>query len=148
MKSVPSLERQISELPKLDRASLEKVYRRLHGKACSPRDSKEFLRISIAYRLQRQLTARLRSRMYQALTAAEAISSLVIEGSRNTILLREWKGAIHEVTLMDDEVSYDGNRYDSLSEVAHVITGGKRSVAEFFGVQSDKQKAGARHGRA
>ena len=136
----PSLERQIAELPNLDRAALEIRYRRLHGKDCARRESVEFLRVAVAYRLQKQLSAHLRARLYQVLTAGEAITSLVIHNSQNTILLREWKGTVREVTLVEDGAMYEGDFYKSLSKVAQVITNGKESGADFFGVVSDTPK--------
>ena len=132
MIGVASIERLLINLPKLNRAELEDQYKRLHGKAASKGSSEEFLRVSIGYRLQQQLTARLRSRMYQALAATEAITSLVIESSRNTILLGSWKGFIHEVTVLEDGVMYRGDFYNSLQKVVEVITGGKKTVSEFF----------------
>ncbi|PTU29131.1 DUF2924 domain-containing protein [Stenotrophobium rhamnosiphilum] len=132
MKGAASIERQLINLPKLDRLALEHQYQRLHGKDAAKDGGDEFLRVSIGYRLQQQLTARLRSRMYQALTAAEAITSLVIESSRNTILLGQWKGAIHEVTVLEDGAAYRGEFYSSLQKAVEAITGGKSSVSEFF----------------
>ena len=35
-----------------------------------------------------------------------------------TILIREWQGTAHRVTMLDDGVSFNGKRYRSLSEVA------------------------------
>lgn len=133
MRSVDSIERQLIDLPKLDRAALEHRYERLHGKEIPEESSDELLRVSVAYRLQQQLTARLRSRMYQALTAAEAITSLVVEGSSNTILLGHWKGTVHEVTVLKDGAMYRGDYYDCLDKIVYLITGGKKSVEEFFG---------------
>ena len=141
----PSLERQIAELPNLDRTVLEIRYRRLHGKDCSRHESLEFLRVAVACRLQKQLSAHLRYRLYQVLTAVETITSLVINNSQNTILLREWKGTVHEITLVDDGAMYEGDFYTSLSNVAQVITNGKESGADFFGVVSDTPKD-RRHG--
>ena len=39
------------------------------------------------------------------------------------LLIREWRGAAHQVTVHDDGVVYRGKRYGSLSEVARLITG-------------------------
>lgn len=73
MKSAASIERQLIDLKKSDRAALERQYHRLYGKLATRKSSDELLRVSVAYRLQQQLTAHFRSRMYQMLTAAEAI---------------------------------------------------------------------------
>jgi hypothetical protein len=51
-----------------------------------------------------------------------------------TRLVREWGGATHQVELMDDGYVYGGERYGSLSQIAHKITGAKWSGPRFFGL--------------
>ena len=51
-----------------------------------------------------------------------------------TILVREWQGNTHRVTVLDDGVSFNGKRYRSLSEVAREITGSRWSGPRFFGL--------------
>jgi hypothetical protein len=53
-----------------------------------------------------------------------------------TILIREWQGSAHRVTMLDDGVSFKGKRYRSLSEVAREITGSRWSGPRFFGLRS------------
>ena len=53
-----------------------------------------------------------------------------------TILIREWQGTAHRVTMLDDGVSFNGKRYRSLSEVAREITGSRWSGPRFFGLRS------------
>jgi alkylhydroperoxidase family enzyme len=42
-----------------------------------------------------------------------------------TLLIREWQGAAHRVTMLGDGVSFRGKSYRSLSEVAREITGSR-----------------------
>jgi hypothetical protein len=56
-------------------------------------------------------------------------------GSSPTILIREWQGSAHRVTMLDDGVSFNGKHYRSLSEVAREITGSRWSGPRFFGLR-------------
>jgi hypothetical protein len=56
-------------------------------------------------------------------------------------LIREWGGARHEVKVLEEGFSYDGQTFASLSRIAEHITGAKRSGVLFFGL---KTKEGGR----
>jgi Protein of unknown function (DUF2924) len=43
--------------------------------------------------------------------------------SAGTLLIREWRGVSHRVTVLDNDVVYRKRYYKSLSEVARAITG-------------------------
>jgi hypothetical protein len=51
------------------------------------------------------------------------------------LLIREWHGAAHQVTVLANGVVYRGKRYGSLSEVARLITGSRWSGPLFFGLK-------------
>ena len=55
--------------------------------------------------------------------------------SAGTMLIREWRGVSHRVTVLDNDVVYRGRRYKSLSEVARAITGTHWSGPLFFGLK-------------
>jgi hypothetical protein len=63
-----------------------------------------------------------------------------------TLLIREWRGKAHQVTVHDDGIVYRGKRYGSLSEVARLITGTRWSGPLFFGLR--KPIGEAQHGAA
>ena len=42
-----------------------------------------------------------------------------------TVLVREWRGTAHQVTVVDDRFIWNGTTYRSLSSIAHAITGTK-----------------------
>jgi hypothetical protein len=50
-----------------------------------------------------------------------------------TVLIREWHGVSHRVTVLADGVLLRGARYRSLSAVARKITGSRWSGPRFFG---------------
>ena len=51
-----------------------------------------------------------------------------------TRLLREWGGKTHTVIVLDDGFEYDGERYQSLTQIARQITGTHWSGPRFFGM--------------
>ena len=132
----PGLESRITALPDLEMSALIEQYRHFHGKAPSRRLPRSQIELAIAYQLQKQLTAKLQAKMMQALTATEAITTILITNSQHTELVREWRGHIYSVTLLDDGVIYNDRRYSSLSAVARLITGKRVSGADFFGVSA------------
>jgi len=56
--------------------------------------------------------------------------------SPGTVLIREWHGVGHQVTIIEKGVLYRGKRYRSMSEVARLITGARWSGPRFFGVKA------------
>ena len=136
MSTREGIERQIYSLSELERSALVEKYKRLYAKLPPRRLSREQIELAVAYRLQKLLNANLRAKMMQALAATEAIASILISNSRHTELIREWRGRIYSVTLLDDGVMYDDQRYRTLSAVARVITGKRCCGSEFFGVSA------------
>lgn len=135
----PSLEQRIAALPDLDKAALVDQYRRFHGKPASRRLPRLQIELAVAYRLQKQLNANLRAKMMQALLASDAIESILSSNSCHTELIREWRGRIYSVTVLDDGVMYGDQRYRSLSAVARAITGKRCSGSEFFRVPAHEK---------
>ena len=54
---------------------------------------------------------------------------------RGTILVREWQGATHQVTVGDDGFLWNGRTYRSLSGIARAITGTNWNGPRFFGMR-------------
>jgi hypothetical protein len=52
-----------------------------------------------------------------------------------TRLIREWRGEIHEVSVLEVGFSYRGKSFDNLSEIARTITGTRWSGPLFFGIK-------------
>jgi hypothetical protein len=61
-----------------------------------------------------------------------------------TVLVREWHGVTHRVTMLDDGFDFHGERFRSLSEIARKITGVRWSGPLFFGLKSSVKEP--RHG--
>jgi hypothetical protein len=56
------------------------------------------------------------------------------------VLIREWHGVSHRVTVLEDGALYRGKRYHSLSEVARVITGTHWSGPRFSGLKAPSKE--------
>jgi hypothetical protein len=55
------------------------------------------------------------------------------------VLLREWHGTTHRVTVLEKGFEYRDQRFTSLSEVARRITGSRWSGPLFFGLKTKEQ---------
>jgi Protein of unknown function (DUF2924) len=97
---------------------------------------------AIAYRLQEQAFGGLKpsTRRQLARVAEETAGGNSPKNPQSrkagtgTILVREWQGKSHHITVLDDGVAFNGKRYRSLSEVAREITGSRWSGPRFFGL--------------
>jgi DUF2924 family protein len=57
-----------------------------------------------------------------------------------TILVREWQGTTHHVTVTDDGFLWNGKPHRSLSSIARAITGTTWNGPRFFGLRDVKTK--------
>jgi Protein of unknown function (DUF2924) len=51
------------------------------------------------------------------------------------VLIREWKGKVVRVTVLDSGFLFEGKTFSSLSEIAGLITGTKWNGPRFFGLR-------------
>jgi hypothetical protein len=58
-----------------------------------------------------------------------------------TCLVREYQGAEHSVTVLQDGYSYEGRPYASLSAIARAITGTRWNGWTFFGLKNRRSAA-------
>ena len=149
-----SILRQLAELDDLPTDELKARWRALYGKE-PPRFNRQFLIKRLAYRIQELayggMPDELRDRMDRLLDA-EGYNELGIKVRERkpvddkpipgTLLIREWNGERHEVTVRTDCFEYRGMPYRSLSAIARKVTGTRWNGPAWFGLR----KAGARHG--
>jgi len=57
-----------------------------------------------------------------------------------TVLIREWHGTKHQVTVLNDGFLYRAKRFHSLSQIARTITGSRWSGPLFFGLKSSRKE--------
>jgi hypothetical protein len=133
---------EIAASASLDLEDLKSRWRDLYDTEPPPRISRELLTRAIAYRLQERefgglapATHRLLERVAADLSSHGTRVSQAHKAAPGTLLIREWRGKAHQVTVHDDGVVYRGKRYGSLSEVARLITGTRWSGPLFFGLR-------------
>jgi len=143
------LAEQLAALTSLSRDKLKERWRSLYGNEPPRNSSQEFLRGAIGYRLQERAFGGLKPAIRRLLERAAGDASEgkpirldpVRKTAPGTVLLREWHGTRHQVTVVGDGAVYRGQRYRSLSEIARVITGSKWSGPLFFGLRSAAKEA-------
>ena len=139
---------QIAQLPKLNAKALKERWRALFGDHPIPRIGRGLMIMAMAYRLQEKTFGGLKP-------SAERILGRVLHEHPDgqlftpnrpvgvgTVLIREWRGVRHRVTVDEQGVVYRNHCYRSLSEVARAITGTRWSGPRFFGLgQRTKESA-------
>jgi hypothetical protein len=143
------LTHEISELAALDATALRQRWAQLVGDEPPLHLGRKMTIQAIAYRLQERAfgglkpsTVRILDRVAGASESAESNRSPARKAGAGMVLIREWGGMTHRVTVLDDDVVYRGRRYKSLSEVARMITGTHWSGPMFFGLRNrSKEKA-------
>lgn len=139
-----ALAAEIASLSKLGINELRERWKAMHGKAPSREIGRSFLTRAIGYHLQERAygglkpsTRRLLVRSAEeSATGSSPKKPQIRKAQSGTVLIREWQGNAHRVTMLDDGVSFNGKHYRSLSEVAREITGSQWSGPRFFGLRS------------
>jgi hypothetical protein len=145
-----ALERELEQLPTLDRASLVQRVEKLCGFQPPPRFSRKLMELAVAYKLQEKVLGGLKPATRRfLLDAAKAhqkpaqAQSATMRFKAGTVLMREWKGETHQVTVLDEGFLFAGKRYRTLSEIAGRITGAHWSGPTFFGLTKLAREADA-----
>jgi hypothetical protein len=144
-----SLADELTELRGLDPAALKQRWQVLYRTEAPVRIGQILLLQAVAYRLQekalgglkpstRRLLERTAEDSFHRRTPTEAPPTRVTPGS---VLIREWHGVSHRVTVLADGVLLRGARYRSLSEVARKITGTRWSGPRFFGLRAPAKRS-------
>jgi hypothetical protein len=105
---------------------------------------KQLIRRVIAYRLQEQEFGGLNSnqlrRLQQIASTLKANPNATVSSrppiKPGTRLVREWKEQVHTVEVDVEGYQYRGTHYESLSEIARLITGTRWSGPLFFGLKT------------
>jgi hypothetical protein len=146
IKTATDLQTAIDDLHAQPRAMLMSHFRDLYRTEPPKQISRDLLLRALGFRLQQKayggqnasLQRRLRSLGEQlrqtgtiAVNSTSSLSRTVKPGTR---LIREWQGAVYEVTVSEDGFVYRDQRYRSLSQIARAITGTRWSGPAFFGL--------------
>jgi hypothetical protein len=134
------LAEELKGLIRLSRDSLVTRWVALYGTAPPPRTSRALMIRAVAYKMQERVHGGLSAATRRALAGKTAATTTVRprEVRPGTMLLREWHGVTHQVTVTEKGVIYRGKLHRSLSEVARIITGSRWSGPTFFGLKAKR----------
>jgi Protein of unknown function (DUF2924) len=146
---------QLEALQRLSRAELRTLWTEELSETPPSSLGRDILAVGIAYARQERLYGGLSRRIVKELerlgaralsNGAEAELSTDPIPRAGTILVREWHGLTHHVTVTDDGFLWNGNPHRSLSGIARAITGTTWNGPRFFGLRESKTKSsGAEH---
>ena len=140
---------EVASLSKLGIDELRERWKATFGKEPSRDISRSFLTRAIAYRLQEKAFGGLKSSTRRLLgefshdeakgaALAAAPSRIVKPGA---VLVREWRGISHQVSVLEKGFCFRSKRFRSLSEVAREITGTRWSGPLFFGLKRSQEES-------
>jgi hypothetical protein len=145
---------QLSSLSSMSRAELLGLWQRVFQAPVPPQLRRHLVVRFLAHRIQesefRELSAGTRKRLRQMGKTVEKDLAAEISPAPafkpGTRLIRQWRDQTHVVTVTDKNYEYQGSYYQSLSEIARLITGSRRSGPLFFGMKSSPANASASPG--
>jgi len=146
---------EIDSLRQLSRTELRALWKQELGEQPPASLGRDVLALGIAYALQERVQGGLTKPIAKELdrlldrvlrndfsnTPAGPVMSLPRTG---TILVREWQGTTHHVTIADDGFIWNGRTHRSLSYIAQAITGTKWNGPRFFGMRGANGKTAGR----
>jgi len=152
-----SIEDEIAQLRDLDLKELRVCWRNAFGKPAPEHLTRYLLFRIIAYRLQADRLGDLDAETLKVLKQAAGQDGSVSAVSKNlvrldqrrfapplgTVLVREWDRKSHQVMVMPDGFAWNGETFDSLSEIAFAITGTKWNGPRFFGLRDKRPQINA-----
>jgi hypothetical protein len=143
---------ELEKLEQLSRAELRALWTKELADKPPQSLGRDILALGIAYARQ--------ERLYGGLTRAVAkeldrlLARALAGGNTDTpqlsanplpragsILVREWQGTTHHVTITDEGFLWNGKPHLSLSSIARAITGTKWNGPRFFGLRDVKPKS-------
>jgi hypothetical protein len=134
-----AIEAEIAHLRSLALDALRRHWRVIFGRTPSADLSKDLLRRMIAYRLQERAFGGLDRESLRFLDGlARHGGSPRRRLKPGTVLVRDYQGQRHTVTVVSDGFDWQGATYQSLSAIARAITGTAWSGPRFFALARGK----------
>ena len=137
---------RLADLPKLSKTALRELWKQLFSTPPPPQVRRQLMISILAYRLQEQVFGSLRAASLGRLRPlarafennSDAAVSSIASIRPGTRLVRQWGDQVHLVNVETNGYEYQGARYQSLSEIARLITGTHWSGPLFFGIRSEQ----------
>ena len=117
----------------------------------APNNSREFMELRLAYRIQElayggpsRETIRLLNALADEIDGKPQRKSRFVDPRKpvaGTKLVREWNGVEHAVTVLRDGFEWQGRKYKSLSAIARAIAGTRWNGWRFFGMRQAERRA-------
>ncbi len=138
-----SLERKLEDLDGMTPAQLRAEWRDCWRKP-APEIGSDLLRRGIAWKRQSRIhgdvpphARREIEAVLSRLTAGKsAVDDERISLRPGTRLVREWRGTMHQVVVLERGYEHEGRHYGSLTQVASAITGTHWSGPRFFDLKA------------
>jgi hypothetical protein len=143
-----SVAERLSSLPALGKDALRQLWLELFDAPPSPKLRRDFMIPILANRLQERafgaVNTATRRRLDQlALEFGTNLNSTLKPSSHlrpGTRLVRQWANRVHVVNVENCGYEYQGSRYQSLSQIARLITGTRWSGPLFFGIKGKRSE--------
>lgn len=138
-----AVDQELEGLPHALIRDLRKRWKELFASDPPKAFGPDLLRRAIAQRIQEQAYGGLEPAVRRELKLIIKLHGSKTNGrtelprriGAGAVVLREWKGATHRVTVLSNGFSYNQQIYQSLSEVARAITGTRWNGPRFFGLR-------------
>lgn len=141
-----SIAKRLGALSSLGKPALFKLWKQVFNSSPPPKLRRDLMIPILAHRIQEQsfgsLKSGSRTRLRQLSRGFERDSDSAIPASPQlrpgTRLVRQWRDQVHLVNVKTNGYEYQCARYQSLSEIARLITGTRWSGPLFFGIKNEQ----------
>ncbi len=137
---------RLAALPTLDKVAICKLWEESFHAPAPARLRRDLMVRILGYRLQElaygSLSDRSLGRLRELARRIETDSDSMVHSAPTikpgTRLVRQWRSETHVVHVEEQGYQYKDTRYESLSEIARLITGTRRSGPLFFGLKAKR----------
>jgi hypothetical protein len=134
---------ELDRLAAMDATGLRRRWRTVFGASAPEHLPRGIMHRALAYRIPANALGDLDRETIRSLdrVAREGPGGAIIplpelRGTKpGTLLVREWEGSLQRVMVLEQGFAWNGQTYDSLSQVARAITGTNRNGPRFFGLR-------------
>lgn len=134
---------QIDEIRSLNKDQLRQRWEAMFKKPAPDALTKDLLARMIAYRIQEKAFGGLdreTEKLLESYARGEKAATPQRRMKSGTVLLREYQGVRHTVTVADGGFIWNDKKYASLSTIAKEITGTSWNGPRFFGLREEKKE--------